>query len=472
MKQKTKRYWKYFFRLLLWVILSIVAMVILLFAYFNLPGQERNTKAQLGITYSQKYAEQLSLDWKETYVKILDDIGVKKVRLPVYWDLVEPSPGEYHFSDIDWLLAEARKRNVEVVLSVGQRVPRWPECHIPKWAWDDDALRKERLVELVQVVIEKYKKDHPEIVMWQVENEPFLPFFGICPPFDEELLRSEVAAARATDTSRPILLTDSGELSLWYKVAGLADVFGTTMYRNIWKEGVGYFEYPVGPNFFRFKEKIVRSVTGQENFIVIELQAEPWANSWITEASLEEQFKTMNENRLRENVEYAQDVGFDEIYLWGAEWWYWMKVHHEYPAVWEEAKKIFRESTEEIQENRVIATINGTTFHVEVADTDALREQGLSGRESLDESEGMLFVFDKQARHLFWMKDMNFSIDILWLDEGYRIVDMDQNISPKTYPKTFQSDVPVRYVLEVSSGWAERNRIQIGDTVQVKKGDF
>jgi hypothetical protein len=344
MKQNTKHYWKYFFHILFWIISSIAILIALLFVYFNLPVKERNTDAKLGITYSQKYAEQLSLDWKDTYVRILDDVGVKHVRLPVYWDLVEPQAGEYNFADIDWLLEESAKRDVEVVLSVGQRVPRWPECHIPQWAWDDDALRKERLLELVEVVITNYKDNHPEIVMWQIENEPFLPFFGVCPKFDEELLRKEVAVARATDQSRPILLTDSGELSLWYKAADLADVFGTTMYRDIWKEGVGYFEYPIGPNFFRFKEKIVRLATGQQNFIVIELQAEPWANSWITDASVHEQFKTMNENRLRDNVEYAQAVGFDTIYLWGAEWWYWMKVHHRYPAVWEGAIEIFQEN--------------------------------------------------------------------------------------------------------------------------------
>jgi beta-galactosidase GanA len=55
----------------------------------------------------------------ETYIALLDEVGVKKMRLPVYWDLVEKERGQYDFSDVDWQLAEAKKRNVEVILSIG-----------------------------------------------------------------------------------------------------------------------------------------------------------------------------------------------------------------------------------------------------------------------------------------------------------------------------------------------------------------
>ncbi|HLC95580.1 MAG TPA: hypothetical protein VJH89_03785, partial [Patescibacteria group bacterium] len=75
--------------------------------------------------------------------------------------------------------------------------------------------------------------------------------------------------------------------------------------------------------------------------IVIELQAEPWASGWIPHVSLEEQFLTMDETKLRENVEYAKRVGFPEIYLWGGEWWYWMKVKKDYPGLWETGKELF-----------------------------------------------------------------------------------------------------------------------------------
>ena len=63
----------------------------------------------------------------------------------------------------------------------------------------------------------------------------------------------------------------------------------------------------------------------------------------MADVSLTEQFRTMDEHKLRENVLYAQQVGFPEIYLWGAEWWYWLKEKKGYPAVWETAKELFHE---------------------------------------------------------------------------------------------------------------------------------
>jgi hypothetical protein len=114
------------------------------------------------------------------------------------------------------------------------------------------------------------------------------------------------------------------------------------MYRKIYKGGVGYFTYPVGPNFFRAKEWLVRALTDQEHFSVIELQAEPWANGWVSSVPLEEQFITMNETELEKNVTYARRVGFQDIYLWGAEWWYWLREVKAYPAVWDKAAELFR----------------------------------------------------------------------------------------------------------------------------------
>lgn len=319
-----------------------VVFVLLLFGYFNLSGPAPREDVKLGMTFSSRYAADLGLDWKETYLALLDDVGVRKLRLPVYWDLIEKEKGVYDFSDIDWQLAEAKKHNANVILTIGLKVPRWPECHIPEWANKDDYVRKQGILHFIGKTIERYKGDLT-MVKWQIENEPFLPF-GICPPFDVSFLEQEVAFAKALDASRPILLTDSGELSLWYGAASRGDEFGTTMYRDIYSKNVGgYFRYPIGPNFFRTKAWIVRTFAHQKNLIVIELQAEPWASGWIADMSLPEQFRTMDETKLRENVDYAKRVGFPEVYLWGGEWWYWMKEQKDYPAVWDEGKKLFGE---------------------------------------------------------------------------------------------------------------------------------
>lgn len=91
--------------------------------------------------------------------------------------------------------------------------------------------------------------------------------------------------------------------------------------------------------------------------------------------------------------------------------------------------------------------------------------RGLSGREKLPENSGMLFVFDKPDYHSFWMKDMKFAIDIIWIDENKKIVDITYNTAPETYPATFRSNVPVQYVLEVNAGWAEQSAMNINDVI-------
>ncbi len=321
--------------------LIIIALIVGLLVYFNLPVSQINSDAQLGVTFSAYYAKSIGLDWREAYAAVLDDLKAKKIRIPVYWGLVEPEKDRYDFSDLDWQIQEAQKRNTEIILVVGQKVPRWPECFIPAWAQNDDEKKKSELLKFIFTVAERYKNE-PAVKYWQVENEPFLPF-GICPPLDVELLDAEIALVRNIDPSRKIIITDSGELGLWHQAASRADIFGTTMYRTIWKKGLGYFDYPIGPRFFQFKYWLNKILARQNNIIIVELQAEPWINGWTTDSALSEQFKSMDAEKLRDNVEFARKTGFPEIYLWGAEWWYWLKVEKNHPELWDEAKNLFNQ---------------------------------------------------------------------------------------------------------------------------------
>lgn len=328
------------------VIATVIGCILVIFAYFNLPGPAPRQDTNLGMTFSARYARDLGLDWRAAYTALLDEVGVRKLRIPVYWDLVESEPKQYDFGEIDWQLAEAEKRGAEVILTVGVKVPRWPECHIPAWAKEDEQVRRQGIMRFIDKTVTRYK-DNQTVVKWQIENEPFLPF-GICPDFDVAFLEQEVALVKGLDPSRPILLTDSGELSLWYGAASRGDEFGTTMYRDIYsKKAGGYFTYPIGPNFFRTKAWIVRTFAHQEHLMVIELQAEPWSSGWIVDIPLEEQARTMNQEKLRENVEYAERVGFQDIYLWGGEWWYWLKEKKGDASVWETGKDLFREDRQD-----------------------------------------------------------------------------------------------------------------------------
>ena len=230
---------------------AVLGVVLLFFIYINLPVAASKEKAEIGVTFSSRYAQDINLNWREAYLAMLDDLKIRYIRIPVYWDLVEKSDGNYDFSDIDWQLAEAQKRDAKIILVVGQKVPRWPECFIPKWVGDDVSVKKEKLLKFEEVVINRYKNNHPEIARWQVENEPFLDF-GVCPASDASLLDSEIAKVKSIDSSRPIVVTDSGELSLWIKAASRADVFGTTMYREVYSKNMGHFFAFEGKHFIIF----------------------------------------------------------------------------------------------------------------------------------------------------------------------------------------------------------------------------
>lgn len=295
-----------------------------------------------GVTFSLPYARTtLDLDWKIAYRAILDDLQVKHLRIPAYWTEHETEQGKYNFSDLDFMLGEAKKSGADVILAIGQKLPRWPECHIPRWARNLPRQDRHRyFLQYLETVILRYRKD-TAIRYWQLENEPFLPF-GECEGYDRRFLDVALSRLAALD-DRPVIITDSGELSIWAPAYKRADIFGTTMYRTIWNKYVGTFTYPLRPGYFRMKARLMQYLFGKKPIIVVELQAEAWNQKMPQEVSLETQYALMNPKVFRENIEYERQTGFSEVYLWGVEWWYWLKEKYEKPEIWDEAKKLFQE---------------------------------------------------------------------------------------------------------------------------------
>lgn len=111
--------------------------------------------------------------------------------------------------------------------------------------------------------------------------------------------------------------------------------------------------------------------------------------------------------------------------------------------------------------------IGNVTVIADIAETHAQRVQGLSGRASLGENEGMFFIFDKDGPQGIWMKDMFMSIDIIWIDKDFIVVHFEKNVSPDTYPKIFKSPVDARYVLEVPAGFVEGSGVRLLEKVEV-----
>ncbi len=109
--------------------------------------------------------------------------------------------------------------------------------------------------------------------------------------------------------------------------------------------------------------------------------------------------------------------------------------------------------------------IGGSAVEVEIAQTLPERQQGLSGKVGLKEDRGMFFIFDQPGLHGFWMKDMNFSIDIIWISDDKKVVYVEENVSPNSYPQVYRPSVPAKYVLEMLSGYAANNNIAVGENV-------
>lgn len=319
-------------RIILIVVLGLVALAALLL-WYRASQPRRTEPAVFGVTFSTKYAKELGLDWKAAYLATLDDLGVRRLRIPVYWDEAEPERGRYEWADVDWMLDEAAKRGAEVILAVGRKTPRWPECHVPGWAaaLGSDA-QQERVLAFLEAEIAHFKP-HPAIRLWQVENEPLF-HFGKCPPPDRDFLRREILLVRGLDT-RPVMVTDSGELSTWIRTASLGDVLGISMYRLVWNKYLGEIYWPVSPLYYTDRINLLSPVV--KKVIISELQAEPWFRKPVAETPIEEQFEQMDPDRLRGNVDFAVSTGASEIYLWGVEWWYWLKLQGQ-DGLWKAAR--------------------------------------------------------------------------------------------------------------------------------------
>lgn len=99
------------------------------------------------------------------------------------------------------------------------------------------------------------------------------------------------------------------------------------------------------------------------------------------------------------------------------------------------------------------------------ARTEAQREQGLSGTSQLPANQGMLFVFDQDGQPCFWMKDMNYNLDIVWLNQQKQIVKITANAAPADYPDRYCPEQPSRYVLEMTAGAVARNGLTVGQSI-------
>ncbi len=122
-----------------------------------------------------------------------------------------------------------------------------------------------------------------------------------------------------------------------------------------------------------------------------------------------------------------------------------------------------------IPENAVILE-DGTVISLEIARTDAEQMRGLMYREGIGENEGMLFVFERERRYEFWMKNVKFPIDMLWLDSGFKVVHIERGVPPcsaEPCPRYAPTN-PGKYVLELKANLTRKRGIAVGDVLDVR----
>ena len=338
--------------MVIFLLIVIVSLAVVL-CYFFVGYAKVSKDITWGVDFSQMQAENLKLDWKKTYTDMIDDLGVKNIKLHTQWDWIEGTKGDYYFGDTDWQVKQAEDKNVNIIYVVGMKTGRWPECHIPSWAQNlSEEQQKSEVLKYTKAVVERYKNSKA-IINWQVENEPLLNF-GECPSWyykNDSFLREEVSLVKSLDSSRKVIVSDSGELSWWINASKVGDILGTTMYRKAWVKvdnNFGLFgsypgfygSYPIPPVYYSRKASLIKFLFDKK-VICVELQAEPWPLGSIYNVSVQEQEKTMDLNQFKTNVEYAKKTGLDTFYFWGVEWWQWMKEKQGRPEIWNEAKKIF-----------------------------------------------------------------------------------------------------------------------------------
>lgn len=348
-----KRYWQHswWHKFLVLIVLLVALVIGTAYGISRWYMWTQSDKpVQMGASFIPDYARSLSVDPKDTLQAMLTDLDIKHLRLVGYWDKLEPSPGKYDFSELDWQFAMANQHDAKVSLTLGLRQPRWPECHMPNWAKDEPKdVWSRQLKDFMRQVINRYK-DNPALDTYQLENEFFLSVFGDCPDFSRDRLIDERNFVKSLDPDHTLIITRSN--NAWGFPIGepQADLYGVSVYKRVWDITLTkrYVEYPFPAWFYGFLGGGGKLLTGKDLFIH-ELQAEPWPPNGqdIIDTPLEEQSKSLDAKRLADRFEYGRATGLKKIDLWGAEYWYYRKVVLGDDSVWNTAKQQYELTKEE-----------------------------------------------------------------------------------------------------------------------------
>lgn len=306
---------------------------------------------KLGASFSHRHLKYLGLDPNKA-LKEFSSLNLDWIRLACYWSDIEDKKGKYDFSEVEKIIKYCDKKNINIVLTVGMKAPRWPEYYIPNWLLKDLKLRKLSKIGLKN----KYLLDHSlkfidksinhfikykSIKVWQIENEPLDPTGPKKWRIDYRFLGKEVELVRKLDKDRKILTSTWGNLltvrKVYKKLLDISDIVSFNI----------HLRHPIP--FIRHFRKYSGPVDSKKTFIstfnnikaegksawIAELQAEPWEPDEIV--TKKKNPPSFLPKHFKKNLSYAKDLNPEVTLLWGFEYWYWKKVNGD-NRYWEEAK--------------------------------------------------------------------------------------------------------------------------------------
>lgn len=346
LKDWPKRFWRrsWFHKIALVLLALIFLLVGSMYGIAEWYIHSEQTKPlQLGVSFIPDYAQSLGVDPQQTMDALLT-IGVKQFRLVSYWSDMEQTPGQYDFSQLDWQFSKAEKAHAKIILTVGLRQPRWPECHMPDWAASEpESQWQPQLENFMTAVVQRYQHS-PSLQSYQLENEFFLQGFGACTNFDRSRLVSEYDLLKRLDAAHPVVVGRSNNALGFPAGQPQPDEFSISVYKRVWDAAIThrYIEYPYPAWFYGFLAGTQR-IFNHRDMMIGELQAEAWPpnGQTITQTSLAEQNKSLDAKRFKDRFGYAEATGMRSIDMWGAEYWYYrLSVLHD-PSLWNVARQEF-----------------------------------------------------------------------------------------------------------------------------------
>ncbi len=329
-----------------------------LFAPARAKAHVNTGPVEVGISFSPRRTDALGLDYQAAF-KRLEAMHFRVIRLSAYWSDVDANG----YDRLDWLMAEARRSQQPVVLTVGMKGLGWPEFYVPDALVPDGGFHEgqdlgrepaldEAALTFVRETVDRYRLNRA-LIAWQVENEPFNRSGPNRLWVDAGFLKREIVAVKALDQQhRPLivnafthfnLIVDQASDRNGFNVAGLlgfdtdgaerdslsalsrGDILGLDVYTAIGYQLLGQTHVSRADTDWPDRLERLRGLAekqGKQAWIV-EAQAEPWEASSDTLASP----MSISPRDIRDNFGALKDAGYTTVLLWGSEYWLWRADH-------------------------------------------------------------------------------------------------------------------------------------------------